>query len=151
VRAHRSIAIAALGLAACVAAGCSTGPSVASYRAAHSPRGVATELRVGRETIAGELLELRDTAFVVLVPPSARTTTTGAAMTATGEVVLVPFRAARGGRFTQVDTHYSGGRPDADTFVLLQRLGRFPRGLSAENMARLLASLGQREPRVASP
>jgi hypothetical protein len=150
MRTHRSLSIAALALAAPLLAGCPTGPSAGSYAVAHSPRGVATELRVGGENIAGELLELRDTAFVVLAPTRARAAAgTGATTPAGREVVLVPFRVVRRGRFAQVDEPYVGGRPGAKTFALLQHLSRFPRGLSAENMARLLASLGQREPRVA--
>jgi hypothetical protein len=116
-------------------AGCTTGPSAEQFRPAVSPRGVSVQLqlRARRADVSGELLEVRTTGFVVL---------------AASKVVLVPFGEVRGAKFAQMRLGYVGGTPGASTFEAMRRVSRFPGGLPPEQMARLLASLGQTELRA---
>ena len=120
-------------------AGCYTGPGPTGFPPAVSPYGVSMELQAGRATYAGELLEARDTAFVILHSSGP---------------TLVPFtavRTARFARFTPYETRYLGGVPAAAQLAELRLLARYPQGLTAEQLARLVAAYGQRELHVVRP
>lgn len=120
---------------------CYTGPSVKSFAPAQSPRGIAADLRVdrGKTRIQGELLEVQDSALLVLRDgPRPR-------------VTIVPLRAIRAGFFPNVGTLSGAGRMAPKDRERLRLLSRFPAGLTPELRARLLAAYGQSEPDGVTP
>ena len=118
----------ALALACAVSVGgCFTGPSVANFRPAVSGHGVETDIRLRDGRVQGELLEVRDTAYVVI---------------GDGGVLLVPFRAVRGAHFFGVDDTGAGG-PDRDLAETLKLMSRFPGGIPRQALDQLLADAQQ--------
>ncbi|MEJ7809938.1 MAG: hypothetical protein WKG32_05900 [Gemmatimonadaceae bacterium] len=118
---------------------CATGPSVKSFEPATNPSGMQLSLRLRNDSeIVGELLEARDTALLVL---------------ARDKVALVPATALRGIRATRdrYPLRYRGGRLDAALLLRLRPVSRFPAGLSAVALGRLLTHTGQTEVIVISP
>lgn len=110
-------------------AGCFTGPSAESFRPARSPRGVTVELRLASQRLRGELLEVRDTAFVV---------------SRTAGIALVRFRDVRSASFQQMSLRYEGRRaPSAALLQQMRRVSRFPSGLPPEGWRTLLAAARQ--------
>lgn len=128
----RPLCCAALMLALAAGA-CTTGPDVARFRPAVSVYGIESRIETRSGTTRGELLEVRDTAFVVL---------------AGSWPTLVPFSLVRHARFEHYPVSYRGGVPGADAMAALRRVARYPQGLTAEQLARLLAAHGQPELRV---
>lgn len=109
-------------------AGCRLGPQAKDFRPANEPGGVTATVRMPSQTLTGELLEVRDSAIVVL----------GA------QVVLVPDRAIE--RATFADTRleiYRGYPLTAANRAQLRMLGRYPYGIPAEALSKLLASRNQ--------
>lgn len=131
---ERVLAAAALLLLA----GCMTGPGANDFEPARSPRGVEVRLRTRGPQVRGDLLEVRDSAFVVLQPRGQG-------------VLLVPFRAVRGATFRQMKLAYVGGRPGPTTREQMRRVSRFPQGLPPAQMDRLLAAYRQPALRVHAP
>jgi hypothetical protein len=109
------------------ATACFTGPSVGRFRPAQTGHGIEGELRLRDRRVDGELLEIRDSAYVLVSSDS---------------VMIVPFTAVRGAHFDALGS-VGGGRPRIDNFALLQLSSRFPRGISDATMAQLLAVAGQ--------
>jgi hypothetical protein len=101
-----------------------------------SAAGVGLRLRVGNADLRGELLEVRDTAIVVL--------------TAT-EVALVPFRAIRNMRLPNERLSYGGGLPSTNVRERLRLLSRFPVGIPSGQLTRLLQARGQETIRTYQP
>jgi hypothetical protein len=119
-------------IAAVVSASCFTGPSAGGFTPAVSGHGVDSQLRLGNGTVKGELLELRDTAYVLA--------------TAQG-IVLVPFRAVRRARFESFGS-FGGGAPDSEWRERLHLASRFPKGMPASALTMLLEDARQAELRV---
>jgi len=120
---------AALALACAVAAvgGCFTGPSVGNFRPAVSGHGVETDIRLRTARVQGELLEVRDTAYVVIGDDG---------------VLLVPFSAVRATHFSGVDDT-GAGAPDPALAETLKLMSRFPRGIPRQALEQILADARQ--------
>lgn len=131
------IALAALLFSgACVL---NVGPRAERLTVATSPSGTIADIRVRDhgELFTGELLEVRDTALVVL---------------SGGRVTVVPVSAIRRVTFRDSAIYLDGG----DVFGVgelseLRLLSRFPQGITPPLMSALLAALGQTEPRLLAP
>jgi hypothetical protein len=127
-------AVLLLPVAAVVSA-CFTGPAVESFRPAMSPRGVEVTVFVrGRGgTASGELLEVRDTALLVM---------------RFERVALVPAAEIR--RISARGYFVPRTRPalNAGARARLRLVSRYPAGLSEEALRQLLASTGQTEVEV---
>jgi hypothetical protein len=117
-------------IAAAALAACHSGPSVESFAPARGPYGIEVDLRVAREHILGELLEVQDSALLVR---------RGA------QLLLVPLRVIKSGSFDTRGVLISGGRADPKVLEQLRLVSRFPAGLTPELRARLLAAYGQTE------
>ena len=114
---------------------CYTGPSAKSFAPARSPRGIAADLRIERtrKHVQGELLEVQDTALLVLRdddPP---------------RVTIVPIRAIRAGFFPRYGMLIVQSSVEPQDRERLRLVSRFPAGLTPELQARLLAAYGQTE------
>ena len=127
------VALLVAALAGALAGACTTGPDPQEFRPAISPYGITTQLSTREATYRGELLEARDTAFVVLHDSI---------------LTLVPFAGVRHATFHRYPVRYQRGTPGAEQLAELRRLARYPQGLTADQLARLLAAHGQRELRV---
>lgn len=113
---------------------CRVGPTVETYTAARVPEGVRIDARTEHESIAGEVIEVRDTALVALNG---------------GRLVLVPWEALRNVRVTGLSVIPTRGSwMTPEDRAALRRLSRFPQGMTPEIQARFLAHLGQSEIRV---
>jgi hypothetical protein len=119
---------------AALAAACFTGPGAATFGPANSPRGLQVTLRVasptGRGDVRGELLEVRDTAMLVLRDR---------------QVTLVPLTAIRGIRTGGYYVGYRSGRPGPVTLARLRAVSRFPGGIPPAALRQLLEHAGQAE------
>jgi hypothetical protein len=111
-------------------AGCSIGRRAEDVELARVPRGATVQLQTRGGPVAGELLEVHDTAIVVL--------------TREQRLTLVPYRAIQRGEveLLQELTH-SGRQPDAARREQLRRISRFPHGMTPEVQRALLAVLDQ--------
>jgi len=116
--------------------GCFIGPTTRSFGPAAGPQGIAADLRVrwwqrGGGRIQGELLEVQDTALVLL---------------SDNRVVFVPIRGIFVGKFSRRGTLIEEGRASRRSLARLRIVSRFPAGLTPELRARLLATYGQTAP-----
>jgi hypothetical protein len=115
--------------AACLSVSCFTGPSAHSFTPAVTGHGVDGQLQLRNRTVKGELLELRDTAYVL----------------ATDEgILLVPFPAVRRAKFESFGS-FGGGVPDSEWRERLHLASRFPRGIPESALTTLLAEARQSE------
>jgi hypothetical protein len=108
---------------------CFHGPNLAQFEPAHSPAGVATEIRVDKVRIRGELLEVQDTALVVL--------------TDSGRVTLIRYDDIYLGKFKNVGALIFDGRAAKAAIARLRSVSRFPAGMTPRIRAELLAAYGQ--------
>jgi len=108
-----------------------TGPSVGSFTPAVSGHGVETRLSLGGRRIDGELLQVKDTAYVLM---------------AADGVLIVPFAAVDKAQFEKLGS-IGHGAPPAEWRERLDIASRFPQGLSAEAFDQLLVCTKQSEPR----
>ena len=114
-------------------AGCFTGPSAGRFTPAVSAHGIETRLILGRrQEIRGELVELRDSAYVLINSDG---------------LLLVPFSIVSGATFDALGG-YDGGAPGAEWRRQLRLVSRFPYGMPDQAVAALLRSTGQSELRV---
>jgi hypothetical protein len=117
-----------------VSAACYTSPKPEVYAPALSPNGVhaGLRLRTGAEA-AGELLEVRDSAYVLLI---------------NDRVTVVPFSAIASGTFEHQDWMSFGSvaTPNAETRQRLRWDSRFPFGMRDPALAALLRAGKQTEP-----
>jgi len=114
--------------------GCAVGPSTRTFGPANGPKGIEADLRVRwgpRGRIQGEVLEVQDTALVLL---------------SADRVVFVPIRGIWVGRFSRRGTLIEEGRVSRQSLSRLRIVSRFPSGLTPEVRARLLAAYGQTTP-----
>ena len=128
----RFFALAAIALAA----GCYTSPKPEVYGPALSPTGIQGILQATSGIrISGELLEVRDSAYVMLV---------------SDRVVIIPYRVLSSGSFDHQDwaTFDSFARPSVETRQRLRWDSRFPFGMQDRALAALLRASGQSEPTV---
>ena len=118
-------------------AGCHAGTSAEKFAPANGPRGIWAELHLGRASIEGELLEVQDSALLLL---------------RANEVVLVPLGEIRAGEFRQRGILIHRGEfIGRESAAELRLVSRYPTGLTPELRARLLAALGQAEPARVAP
>ena len=107
---------------------CHLGGRVDRFAPAKHPDGVAATLWLrGGGMGQGELLAVQDTAFVILDRDT---------------VTLVPYRALKAGRFSQVGDLIDLP-PGQNERSRLRLLSRFPQGLLPDLLAGLLAAYGQ--------
>jgi hypothetical protein len=133
MRAHINL----LFVASLVAGGCvrTIGKGAEAFPVASSPAGVAAGVSIrSGGMIAGELLEVRDTALVLL-----RGT----------EVVLVPNALILNVRFQGSNLRQQTLTPEEFAGGGLRLLARYPSGISPAVMAALLSASGRSEPTVA--
>lgn len=129
---NRMFLVAALGFVAAAASSCFTGPSVGGFRPATTPHGVESRIQLRQTVVRGELLEVRDTAYVLLDESG---------------VLLVPYSAVHEARFEGV-VSYLGGAPGGVTSERLRLVSRYPHGMPAGVLQSLLAEVHQSELRV---
>ena len=120
------VPVAVLGFSACM-----VGPSTRTFTPAKGPHGVEADLHLKGARVRGELLEVQDTALLVL---------------RADRVVLVPLRMIAAGQFRNRGSLVWNGRASRDALPRLRLLSRFPAGLTPEVRARLLGVYGQTEP-----
>lgn len=113
---------ACLTIVVLAAGACFTGPSAGSFTPAVSGHGVDAHLHLGRRRVEGELLELRDTGYVVI-------NTLG--------VQIVPFSGVDAASFDGLGSLY--GTPGSDWSERLRLASRFPHGMPDSALAQLLA------------
>ena len=128
MRAYIALATALL-LAACY-----HGPSIYTFDPVVRPTGVDADLRLEKTRVSGELLEVQDSALIVL--------------TDSERVVSVPLRGIRVGTFDELGTLIVEGFDTKSAVVRLRPFSRFPAGLTPALRARLLAVYGQTEAQV---
>jgi hypothetical protein len=122
-------------------AGCTIGPRVRTFAPAREPRGLVAQVSRGQRRFDAELLAVTDTALLMLDPRA-------------GRILLVPFNATTRVRFPQLPGEYllrRGNEPSPDQRERLRLLSRFPPGVDAELLSRLLAAYGQDSLRVLPP
>ena len=115
-------------------AACYHGPSIYTFDPVHRPTGIDADLRLEKTRVSGELLEVQDSALVVL--------------TDSRRVVSVPLREIRAGKFDRLGTLIIEGLDTKSAVVKLRPFSRFPAGLTSELRARLLAAYVQTEAQV---
>jgi hypothetical protein len=129
-------ALAGLVLGA-VAGACYTGAAPERHAPALTPRGHTVTLRLARTAAAraggnrlgGELLAVTDTALLVLQEP---------------RMLLVPWRAIESVEVPRTEYVLFGRRtPPGDALQQWRLLSRYPQGVSAPLLARLLAASRQ--------
>jgi hypothetical protein len=105
------------------------GPGPDSYQPAHSANGVTASLAVATTTIDGELLEVQDTAVVILT---------------LDRVALIPFRAISSGRFEGSPvTIANNQRPFIGDLTAIRLVSRYPQGIPPQALRRMLRSKSQ--------
>jgi hypothetical protein len=125
--------------------GCHLGPGLDEFPFARRPEGVTVDASGRQGNVAGELLEVQDAGLLLL------STEPG---TASKRIVLLPYGAIREARFGALGATYAlkdGQPPGAATRERLQRVSRFPQGLSEAILRRLLDTHGQAEVQKAVP
>lgn len=119
-----------LGFGACL-----VGPKTSKFGPANGPQGIAADLRLTVGRVQGELLEVQDTAVLVLRD---------------SQVVLVPFRVIEFGSFKGRGVLFQDGNVRQKSLPGLRQVSRFPAGLTPELRTQLLAAYGQTAP-VSAP
>jgi hypothetical protein len=119
---------------------CMTSPSPHDYLPAVDPGGIRGDLTStwDHAAIRVELLAVDDSSYIVL---------------SRDRVAVAPFRAVRKAVFQPIGTTTSDGRaPSSDHRSQLKYASRFPYGIPADVMSRLLEKSGQTRPDdLASP
>lgn len=105
------------------------GPGPDSYPPAHSAAGLSASLVLATSRVEGELLEVRDSALVILTHD---------------RVVVVPFSTIDSGTFAHSRIAVGRGqKPLLDDFESIRLLSRYPQGIPPEALRRILADKGQ--------
>ena len=116
------------------ALGCQVGTRLKKFAPAQGPAGVATEIRLveQRTRVTGELLAVGDSALFVLRDGQ--------------RVVAVSYAAIERVEFRQIGMWTAAGQPpDSALAERLALVSRFPQGMSADLLARVLAAHAQPE------
>lgn len=123
--------------AAIAITGCHFGATPQSFAPAQGPAGVVVTIELSHGTMEAELLDVRDSALVVLNQD---------------HVVLVPYRAIGHATFLDTSEKLSHGKtPSAPTRAALRSLSRFPQGLTPALEQRLLLAYHETVMPVAQP
>jgi hypothetical protein len=117
-----------------VFAACYHGPSIYKFRPVQEPYGVDADLRWQKTRVQGELLEVQDSALIVL--------------TDSNKIVSVPVSIIEAGMFDKLGQLIGPGLNPARALAKLRPFSRYPTGLTPELRARLLGAYGQTEPQV---
>jgi hypothetical protein len=126
------VAVAVLGIGACHA-----GLSAERFIAMSGPEGIQVNLELRRGRLPGELLEVQDTALLVLRLNAE-------------QVMLVPLREIRTAVYKKRGMFiYRGAFVDEARAAEARLLSRYPTGLTPALRGALLASYGQTQPIVA--
>lgn len=134
MRIHTSVSgLVALSIAL---AGCFMGMSSDKFTPANSPAGAELRFRTPSGTLAGELLEVRDSG-VVVAPP--------------GDMMFVSYTAIRSAVVAQTPIRFGGRTPPQAVRDRLRLLSRYPAGIPADVLEQLLAARGQQSLRVYQP
>ena len=123
----------AVALLTLVTAGCMLGTGAGNFQPATGPAGITVELRGAHKArLTGELLEVRDTALVLLDSTKVR---------------LAPFRAIQTAAFRHrsVLDFAGSSAPPPDQRARMRLVARFPAGLAPELLRQLLEAHGQSE------
>jgi hypothetical protein len=112
---------------------CFTGPKATSYYGVTGAGGIEGRFRLDKGKTKGELLEVRDSALVLL---------DGC------KVNIVPFTAIRELKFSGIDPEYDGGTPSPSARAELTALSRFPGGAPKEVIDHYLQCASMTEPRL---
>jgi len=116
-----------------VMSACSYGTRIADFRPAHNPNGANVRVSTGAGDLSGELIEMRDSGFVLLTAGSSK-------------LHLVRFDQVRSAKFEQVGSLPGDGRtPSARQRERLRLVSRFPQGMSPQLLETLLKTHGQTE------
>jgi hypothetical protein len=126
-RLHIVVALATAAISAC-----HTGPSASSFTPATTGHGVESTLRLRETRVAGEVLELSDSGYVLL---------------SQNMVTFVPYSAVRSASFSGFGS-YDWGRPEPEMMEQLRLMSRFPQGIAASTLQLLMADTGQPSVRV---
>jgi len=135
-------------LLAGLAGGCSFGMTAKKFRVTESPHGIETSITIADLEFAGELIEVRDTGLVLLSERRIAPIAGGTIEAKERRLRLIPFAAVRRSRFEQMDRRLylvDGRAPTNEDREELRLVSRFPQGLSAEVLSRLLKEHGQTE------
>jgi hypothetical protein len=124
-------------LALCAACVLHTGKQPSGFKPAHTAMGIQASLSLTTARLNGELLDVRDTALVLLTEQ---------------QVALVPYPAIMRATFSNTDvTIANRQRPVSKAFSELRLLSRFPYGIPDDALRRLLASKRQESLVVIQP
>lgn len=118
-----------------VLAGCQMGMWSEKFVPARSPAGAELRFRTRAGNQVGELLEVRDSG-VVVAPP--------------GDIMFVPFAAIRDAVVAQTSIRFSG-TPPQNVHERMRLVSRYPAGIPAQALERLLTLRGQQTLRVHQP
>lgn len=117
-----------------VLAACYHGPSIYKFSPVQEPYGVDADLRLRKIRVRGELLEVQDSALIVL--------------TDSNKVVAVPVSIIQAGIFDKLGQLVGEGIRPEPGLARLRPFSRYPNGLTPELRARLLSAYGQTELQV---
>ena len=110
---------------------CSYGTRIADFRPAYLPNGVVVRVNTSRGELNGELIDMRETGFVILT-------------SANEKLRLIPFEQVRSAKFEKVGSLLGNGKtPTSAEHNRLRLLSRFPQGMSPEVLETLLKTYGQ--------
>jgi len=123
----------ALGSAALLTGACFTGPSATSYYGVASAGGIKATIQLPHGRTKGELLEVRDSALVLL---------DGC------KVNVVPFAVIRASKFSGINPEYRSGMPSSSARAELSTLSRFPGGAPKEVIDHYLQCASMTAPAV---
>lgn len=129
-------------------AGCAMGARLETFSLAHGPGGATAEVSTRTEVVHAELLEVRPDAMLLLTHSRRREGVDRAER----RLALAAYAVLQEARFAQVrETVARGSVPDAAQRERLRLVSRFPQGVSADLMRRLLDDCGQAEPDTLGP
>jgi hypothetical protein len=123
----------AVPVLALVFAGCPLGTGAGNFQPTNGPAGISVELRAtGNARLTGELLEVRDSALLIL---------------ADGKVRLARFQGIKLASFHQrAELDFADYSPaTARQRLRMREVARFPTGLSPELLQKMLQLHGQTE------
>lgn len=119
--------------------GCWTSPAPSNFPPARSPHGIQASLQTHSGVdVSGELLEVRDSAYVMLF---------------NNRVTIVPYLTLRNAEFPHQDWGQiaSYSNPSAATRDRVRWYSRFPFGMNDSALAVLLRDSGQTTPDIVAP
>lgn len=134
---QRLIGLAAVGLALGLTLECANfGTQVQDFSVATRPNGAMANIQIASGIISGELLAVQDDGVIILNNST---------------IELVPYLSIESLHLNQLGGDYSLGSqaPDRAQRTRLALVSRYPQGIDAQLLQRLLAQLRQQEISVA--